>query len=453
MRAARRQLFVIVIALAMMAAGCTSKNSFPNAPILLVCPWAAGGGSDRVARQLATLLEHELAVPVNVINVTGGDGVTGHSRGALARPDGYTMTLITVEIATLHWRQMTSISHRDFAPIALVNRDAAALFVRSDAPWRTLRDLEQAIRAAPGTLRGSGTATAGIWHLALAGWLTAVNLEPTNVIWVSIAGSAPSLQELMAGGIDFVVCSLPEARALLDAGRIRSLGVMAEERVPQFRSVPTLKEQGIDFSLGTIRGLAVPRDVPPDRIRTLADAARRVVQSEAYLASLSRAGFTPAYEEPTQLSGTLEETDARLGALLRSRAFEGLAAKQIGPMFFPGLLFAALAAVSVGLVVVSRAAHAGRADVEVTGSVDPKMGLYDSGWRFLEPLLWIGLYMALAEWAGFLITAGTLLFAYLLRLGTRLRIALPLTLVLVPVAYYVFAGLLRVTLPRGILGW
>jgi hypothetical protein len=74
-------------------------------------------------------------------------------------------------------------------------------------------------------------------------------------------------------------------------------------------------------------------------------------------------------------------------------------------------------------------------------------------WRFLEPLLWIGLYIALAEWAGFLLTAGTLLLVYLVRLGTRLRIALPLTLILVPVAYYVFAGLLRVALPRGILGW
>ena len=175
----RRALAVVAIAIGL--AGCASEGRFPNGPILLVCPWAAGGGSDRVARQLATLLEQDLGVPVNVVNVTGGDGVTGHSRGALARADGYTMTLVTIEITTLHWRQMTSISPRDFAPIALVNRDPAAIFVRSDAPWRTARDLEQAIRAAPGTLRASGTATSGIWHLALAGWLTTVGLRPTDV--------------------------------------------------------------------------------------------------------------------------------------------------------------------------------------------------------------------------------------------------------------------------------
>src|SRR5439155_19092635 len=170
---------------------------------------------------MAALLEQDLGVPVNVVNATGGDGVTGHSRGALSRPDGYTLTLITIEIATLHWRGMTSVSQRDFAPVGLVNRDAGAIFVRTDAPWRTLRDLEQAIRQAPGGLRASGTATAGIWHLALAGWLSTVGLRPTDVTWVSIAGSAPSLQELLAGGVDLVSCSLPEAQALLSAGRIR----------------------------------------------------------------------------------------------------------------------------------------------------------------------------------------------------------------------------------------
>lgn len=119
-------------------------------------------------------------------------------------------------------------------------------------------------------------------------------------------------------------------------------------------------------------------------------------------------------------------------------------------MFFPGLLFTALAGVTLGLLVFSRAGDArGATPPQDPSSTRPPV----VAWRFVEPLLWIGLYIALAEWAGFLLTAGTLLLVYLVRLGTRLRIALPLTLVLVPVAYYVFAGLLRVALPRGILGW
>lgn len=428
-----------------LLAGCAGARRFPEAPILIVCPWAAGGGSDRVARQLAVLLEQDLGVPVNVVNATGGDGVTGHSRGALARPDGHTLTLVTIEIATLRWRGMTNISPKDFAPVGLVNRDAGAIFVRSDAPWRTLRDLEQAIRNAPHTLRASGTATAGIWHLALAGWLSSVRLQPADVIWVSIAGSAPSLQELLAGGVDLVSCSLPEAQALLSAGRVRGLGVMAEARLPQFPDVPTFREQGIDWELGTLRGLAAPKDTPPERIRVLADAVKRVVQGDAYQSAMRRAGFTPAYEDPAQLEATLAETDRRLGALLRSEAFRDLESKQFGPMFFPALLIGALALVSGGLLVTRR-----RTAREPSDATPAPAG---AAWRFVEVLAFIALYVSFAETLGFVMTAGALLLAHLLRLGTRPAVAVPLALLLVPAAYQVFAVALRVPLPRGLLGW
>jgi tripartite-type tricarboxylate transporter receptor subunit TctC len=443
-----RLLAAIVMTIAL--AGCASEGRFPNGPILLVCPWAAGGGSDRVARQLATLLEQDLGVPVNVVNVTGGDGVTGHSRGALARADGYTMTLLTIEITALHWRRMTSISPRDFAPIALVNRDPAAIFVRSDAPWRTARDLEQAIRSAPGTLRASGTATSGIWHLALAGWLTTVGLRPTDITWVSIAGSAPSLAELIAGGVDLVACSLAEAQALLESGRIRSLGVMSTDRAPRFPSVPTFAEQGVDFTLGTLRGVALPRDIPEDRARVIADAVRRVATSDAFRTSLSGAGFTPAYEDSAEFAATLQQTDERLGELLRSPSFAGLGSQRIGAMFFPTFLAVALGA------VLLRLAFAGRAATTNGGAVDEwdaPAAAPVAMWRFVEPLLWIGLYVLLAEWGGFLLITSALLLIYLTRLGTRLSVGAAITVVVVPLTYYVFGVVLRVGLPRGFFAW
>jgi tripartite-type tricarboxylate transporter receptor subunit TctC len=432
----------VAIALGLLAASCRGDKAFPSAPILLVCPWSAGGGTDRVARQMAALLEQDLRVPVNVVNATGGDGVTGHSRGALARADGYTLTLVTIEITTLHWRGMTTVSPQDFAPVGLVNRDAGAVFVRADAPWKTLRDLEDAIRAQPGRLRASGTATAGIWHLGLAGWLAAVGLTPRHVLWVSIAGSSPSLQELMAGGIDMVSCSLPEAQALLLAGRIRSLGVMSEARLPQFPDVPTFREQGVDWTLGTLRGIGAPVDTPPDRVRVLAEAVQRVTLGEAYQSAMKRAGFTPVHQDPAAFSATLTETDARLGALLRSEAFRGLESRQFGPMFFPKALLAALVLVLLGLAATARR------EASPTAPAAP-----GAGWRFAEVVLWIVLYLALAEWLGFIVTAGLLLLAHLLRLGTRPTVAFPLAAVLVPLVYHLFAVILRVPLPRGLLGW
>ncbi|HKJ68241.1 MAG TPA: tripartite tricarboxylate transporter substrate-binding protein, partial [bacterium] len=193
---------VLLGLVSLLMIGCAGEEQYPSRPITLICPWSAGGGSDRVARQLGSQLERQLGVPVNVINATGGAGVTGHTRGAIAHPDGYTVTLVTAELNMLHWRGLTNITYRDFRPIMQVNRDYAAIFVREDSEWQTLEELEESIRNNPGKLKASGTAFGGIWHVALAGWLLESDLQPNDVIWISINGSAPSLQELIAGGVE-----------------------------------------------------------------------------------------------------------------------------------------------------------------------------------------------------------------------------------------------------------
>ena len=213
---------------------------------------------------LAAKLEAAAGVPVNVSNRVGGAGVTGHSAGAQANPDGYTILTITVEVAMMHWRGLTDVSYEDYAPLCLFNRDPSALFVRADSDWQTLEDLRRHLEAQPGSLRASGTALGGIWHLDCAGALVAMNLKPDAVVWVPATGSAPALQELISGGIEIVCCSLPEARTLREGGKVRALGVMAEQRLTLFPDVPTLRELGYDWSIGGWRGLALPRGTPPE---------------------------------------------------------------------------------------------------------------------------------------------------------------------------------------------
>ena len=182
LRSANRGMLLLAGLLSLLlAAGCGRPQAFPARPITLLCPWSAGGGTDRVSRQMAMQLERRLGVPVNVINATGGSGVTGFTRGARSRPDGYTLMMMTVELSMLHWRGLTEITHEDFAALALLNRDAAALFVREDAAYQTLADLETAIHEAPSPLKASGTAQGGIWHAALAGWLDSRGLPADAV--------------------------------------------------------------------------------------------------------------------------------------------------------------------------------------------------------------------------------------------------------------------------------
>ncbi len=236
----RTFLHLVCLATLLCVSGCRQESGYPSRPITIICPWAAGGGTDRVSRQMAMQLERELGEPVNVINATGGKGVTGHNRGMSARPDGYTITMMTFELNTMHWMRLTDLTYQDCIPLASVNEDYAALLVRNTAPWKSLADLESAIRERPGKLTASGTAVGGAWHLALAGWLNASGMEVGDVIWVPSEGANPSLQQLMSGGVDLVCCSLPEARTLLEAGEVRGLGVMAPKLRSRFRRNPVV---------------------------------------------------------------------------------------------------------------------------------------------------------------------------------------------------------------------
>ncbi len=431
------------IVAATVLSGCRPESGYPNRPIVLICPWAAGGGTDRCSRQVAAMLEQELGVPVNVINATGGAGVTGHTRGALAKPDGYTVTMVTVEIYMLHWRGLTNISYQDYRPVARLNVDAAAVFVRSDAPWERLERLNEHIREHPGELTASGTASGGIWHLAFAGLLDNAGMSPADVIWVSINGSAPSLQELLAGGVDVVCCSLPEAQSLLDADRVRCLGVMADERVEQFPDVPTFKEQGIDWQMSGWRGICVPKDTPPEIADRLTEALAAVAQSDGYQDFMQTAGFHAEFQTPDEFARSLHDVDEQLGGLLTSEAFRSVQETPIGPMFFPTLLGVSLTIAVVGLIATGglrRQAEVGplcRGDLLRCGEV----------------VAWVLAYLLVAETAGFVIASAVLLTIWMWRLGVRPLVSIVVGVPVAVATYQLFAVLLHVPLPRGWLGW
>ena len=433
---------ILVLGVLVLLSGCARTGHYPSQPLLLICPWSPGGGTDRVARHVAAQLEPNLGVPVNVVNATGGGGVTGHTRGALARPNGYTMTLVTAELNMLHWRGLTNISHGDYEPLMLINRDDAALFVRTDAPWETLDDLEAAVRESPRTLRASGTAYGGIWHVALAGWLDAIGLSPGAMTWISINGAAPSLQELMAGGLDAVCCSLPEAQALLDAGEIRCLGLMADERLPAFPDVPTFAEQGIEWTMGTWRGLALPPGVPEARREILLEAVQSVIASGEYQAFMEQAGFNPAALGPEEFAEFLAENDAQMGAILTSEAFRDVESPPIGPKAFPYLVGA--------LLLASFAAVALTRGLRKPPDLDPvtRPGLV----RIALVIGAVLFYLLVAEWLGFVLTMALLVFVLLWRFRVRWPLAALASVLLVLAVYHVFAGYLRVPLPRGFWG-
>ena len=309
---------VLFAALSPLVAVGPALAAYPERPITLIVPWAAGGGTDATARIIAQVLERELGQPVNVVNRTGGNGVVGHDAIAAATPDGYTIGLATVEIAMLHWQGLTQRSYKDYTPLALMNLDPAGVQVRQDAPYKTVNDLIEDIKKNPNKFKASGTGQGGIWHLAIAGMLDNLSIDPRSVRWVPSQGAAPGLQDLVAGGVEIVPCSLPEARSLIEAGRVKSLAIMDPSRNPVFPNVPTLKEQtGSDWAIGAWRGIVGPKGLPEDVSKRLIAALEKIYNSKDYNDFMSQRGFGVKYAAGDAFLTFWTKSDEDLGAVMK----------------------------------------------------------------------------------------------------------------------------------------
>jgi tripartite-type tricarboxylate transporter receptor subunit TctC len=305
------------LALSMVAAGAFA--AYPDRPITMIVPWGAGGGTDAVARFFGSYLEKELGQPVNVVNRTGGNGVVGHSAIAQAAPDGYTIGLITVEITMMHWQGLTPLTPASYQPLALVNADPAGFQVRVDSPWKTVDDAIKAIKANPGKYKASGTGQGGIWQLAIGGLLQSLNIDPGAVQWVPSNGAAPGLQDLVAGGVDIVPCSIPEARALIDAGKVKSLAIFADKPPALYPKLPTIKQAtGSDWKTAAWRGFAAPKGLPKDIADKLTNAIHKAYQSKEYQDFLAQRGFGAEWADQAGFAQYMAKADADMGKVMKA---------------------------------------------------------------------------------------------------------------------------------------
>jgi tripartite-type tricarboxylate transporter receptor subunit TctC len=298
-------------------ADASAQAKVPNRPVQLICPWAAGGGTDRIARMVAILLEKELGQPVTVVNRTGGGGAVGHTAGATATADGHTLTIVTVELAMMHWMGLTPITYKEFTPIVLINIDAAGVQVAANSEWKTLKELLDYVKANPGKAKASGTAKGGIWDLARAGMLKTAGIPIDAMPWVPSTGAATGLQELAAGGVQVVTASLVEGRSLIDAMKVRALANMADARDPVFPDVPTLKELGINWTMGAWRGFALPKGTSPEILAVYEKAMDKVVKSKEFVDFMKAGPFGILYKPSAEFAKFLAEQDATFGVLMK----------------------------------------------------------------------------------------------------------------------------------------
>ena len=271
-----RNLF-LMCAMVLVFGAAASAVDFPTKEVRMIVPFAAGGGTDAVARTVAKLAEGELGKPIVIFNKTGGAGAVGMAEGAKSKADGYTVTMVTRELSWLYQMGLAPVKPESFEPICLVNEDPAVMLVGKNSQYKTAGELVEAARAKPGSLKFGSTAKPNFYLLALeVDQKVAFNQIPYG-------GAAEVIPAILGGHVDLTMMNPGEAFAQIKAGELIPLAVCSEERFAGLPDVPTMKELGYNVVTGTWRGLAVPPKTPADVKAALTAAFEKAVKSEEFV--------------------------------------------------------------------------------------------------------------------------------------------------------------------------
>lgn len=256
------------------------EKDFPNESLSMIVPTSAGGGTDVVARALATEAEEFLGESFGVINKPGGSGSVGMTEGANANPDGYTVTMVVAEISMVDHLGVSSLTPDDMKAVAQINMDPAALTVPADAPYDTLEEFIEYAKEHPGEIKVGNAGTGSIWHVAAEALAQEADIELSHVPY---EGAAPAVTELIGGHVDAVTVSPAEVKSHLDAGKVKTLGIMSDERSEIIPDVPTFSEEGLDMeTVATWRGITVPKDTPDEIVTILEDAFMKAADQDDF---------------------------------------------------------------------------------------------------------------------------------------------------------------------------
>ena len=270
------------------ACGPQSEEPYPSDPITLVVNWPAGGGMDRAGRLLAEHVRMRLDVPVAVINVSGAGGATGIRSVAESDPDGYTVGILGASLVASQYINPNANAIDEVDLIAFLGPDPAALQVRSDAGIDTLDEYLERAQSSPGVIKNGNDAPGGVSHIAATLLETTADIDLTLVPY---RGYAPTVAAIISGEVESATLPVHQLIDQHEAGEIKILGVMAEERHFMAPDVPTFREQGVDLVTGDWRAVYLPNGVPEDRRAFLENVFLETLRDPAFQAAAEQQSF------------------------------------------------------------------------------------------------------------------------------------------------------------------
>lgn len=277
--------------------------AFPDRPITVIVPYAAGGAGDVLTRLISDAMEKKLGQPIVIDARGGGGGMIGAKAVASAAPDGHTLMMGATNNFVINQFMFPKTSFdplTEFVPITKVAVVPSVMYMNPAVPAKTLGEFVAYAKANPGKLSYSSPSVGTTPHLAVERLKQLTGIE---LVHVPYRGAPPAMQALITGDVQLYLAGWGVGRAFVDSGKARALAVASEKRLPNVPDVPTASESGVPgYIAENWWGLAAPKGTPQPIITALHDAVQAALQDPAVMKKLAELGYLPGGESPAQFA-------------------------------------------------------------------------------------------------------------------------------------------------------
>jgi tripartite-type tricarboxylate transporter receptor subunit TctC len=295
---------VLTVLAAIVAAAAAARAAYPDRPVKLIVPWAAGGDTDAIFRPFAQQLQKHLGQTVVVANVTGASGTAGAREAKGSPPDGYTLYAVHDYIHSTYYTGVADVAYTDFEPICSVSNTPSVLTASPKTKWSSWQELASDAKTRPGQITvGATLGSTSHFFPALIEKASGVKFK-----YVSYEGLAPRMNAILGGHIDLTDSNLTQ-KGKVDAGQLKFLAVATEKRLADAPNVPTLKELGINVVYAVTRGVMVPKGTPADVITRLEAACQKSTSEPKFAEDMAKQGTFVRYLDRKAYAAFLKDND------------------------------------------------------------------------------------------------------------------------------------------------
>jgi tripartite-type tricarboxylate transporter receptor subunit TctC len=311
---------LVVAAFCCLAAGAAQAQAFPSKPIRIVVPYAPGGTTDIVGRQMGQKMSEALGQPVVVENRTGGNTAIGADAVAKSPADGYTLLFTNDATFVLNPVLFPSLNYnvqRDFVSVATVTYVALALAINANTPASTMKELVAFIQARKGQLGYASFGAGSQPHIMGEMFKT---LTKTDLVHVPYKGAGPAVSDVLGGQVLFTFPAFPTIQGHLKSGKLKVLAVSGDKRVPLAPEVPTFAEAGFkEMDMGAWYAFLAPAGTPRDVVMKLNGTVNAILRDAAFVEkNMTSQGMVPMVMSPEQMNAMIKSETDRMSIMVKA---------------------------------------------------------------------------------------------------------------------------------------